>query len=48
MILQYFVTETATERKIPIEIDRATALTLPVQNPAGKRIGQANLSVTRI
>ena len=24
MILQYFVTETATERKIPIEIDRAT------------------------
>lgn len=23
MILQYFVTETATERKIPIEIDRA-------------------------
>lgn len=47
MILQYFVTETATERKIPIEIVPQT-LTLPVQNPAGKRIGQANLSVTRI
>ena len=28
MVLQYFVTETATERKIPIEIDRATAADL--------------------
>ena len=28
MVLQYFVTETATERKIPIEIDRAAAADL--------------------
>lgn len=45
MILQYFVTEEASGKTIPIEIDRATMLILPLRNPAGKATGRAISSV---